>query len=118
MEHDGQARHHCGGPHLTCREIEVLQLAARGLCSDEIACQLAISPRTVEDHLGEMRHPAEAANRCELVARCYAADILQGWPPRWSGRRCLRPQVDPSRSSPSAGGPAPWTECYSDGTFP
>ena len=36
---------------LTSREVEVLRLMARGLTNEQVAEQLAISPRTVNSHL-------------------------------------------------------------------
>jgi DNA invertase Pin-like site-specific DNA recombinase len=93
MRHDSEPGHRqwgCGAGHLTTREIEVLRLAAAGLSSRVIARQLRISPRTVDDHLRVMRQRAGAADRAELIARAYAAEILlPGWPPRWSGKHCL-----------------------------
>jgi DNA-binding NarL/FixJ family response regulator len=60
--------------------------------NSQIARTLGISTRTVEQHFVAMRRRAGAASRGELIARCYAAGILdQGvWPPGWSGARCLR----------------------------
>lgn len=79
----------CRRLHLTTRQIEVLRLAAAGLSSKQIATRLRISQRTVDDHLAVLRQHARAADRGELIARCYAAEILVGWPPDWSGKRCL-----------------------------
>jgi DNA invertase Pin-like site-specific DNA recombinase/DNA-binding CsgD family transcriptional regulator len=91
----------CGAAHLTDREIEVLQLVAAGACSSRIARELGISPRTVDDHVSVMRQRVGAADRGELVARCYAAEILLlGWPPRWSGKRCVQIQQAPGHASP------------------
>lgn len=94
MRHDevaGQAKRcSCGAGHLTTRQIEILRLAATGLSSDQIAAQLSISSRTVDDHLGVMYRRTQARQRSELVARAYAAGILASWPPRWSGKHCLR----------------------------
>src|SRR5262245_61692158 len=52
-----------------------------------------------------MRKHAGACDTTELVARCYAAEVLvQGWPPRWSGRSCLlipqRPMHQPAAGLP------------------
>lgn len=80
----------CGAAHLTAREVQVLLLIAAGLGGQAIGHELGISPRTVEDHLAVMRQHAGAHDSAELVARCYAAEILlPGWPPQWSGRSCL-----------------------------
>ena len=80
----------CGAAHLTSRKVQVLLLAAAGLSGRAIGHQLGISPRTVEDHLTVMRKRAGARDTTELVARCYAAEVLvPAWPPRWSGRSCL-----------------------------
>ena len=101
-----------GGGHLTAREVEVLRLAALGLPSHQIAAHLGISRRTVDDHLSVMRRRARARNRGELIARGYAAEILVGWPPRWSGRRSLlirqrRPGQSPDvQAAPPGPGPA------------
>jgi DNA-binding CsgD family transcriptional regulator len=81
-----------GADHLTDREVEVLLLVAAGRHNNEIAQALGISTRTVDHHLRTMLRRAAAASRVELVARCYAAGIMipGGWPPIWSGSRCLR----------------------------
>lgn len=86
----------CGTVHLSEREIEVLQLVAGGLCSSEIGRRLGISPRTVDDHVRVMRQRVGAADRVELIARCYAEEVLLlGWPPRWSGKDCVQGREQP-----------------------
>jgi RNA polymerase sigma factor (sigma-70 family) len=52
---------------LSVREREVLDLAARGLTSREIAAELGISPRTVEVHRAAMMHKTGASNIADLV---------------------------------------------------
>jgi two-component system response regulator FixJ len=52
---------------LSPREREVLELAARGLTSREIAAELGISPRTVEVHRASVMHKTGAANVADLV---------------------------------------------------
>lgn len=89
----------CGEAHLTTREIEILLLAAVGLHSQEVARELGISSRTVDDHFAEMLRRAGARSRCELVARCYAFEIIYDWPPWWSGSLCLRRRHGPARVS-------------------
>jgi DNA-binding CsgD family transcriptional regulator len=45
----GRRRQHPGG--LTRREVDVLQLAARGMTTREIADRLYISPKTADHHI-------------------------------------------------------------------
>jgi two-component system response regulator FixJ len=52
---------------LSPREREVLQLAARGLTSREMASELGISPRTVEVHRAAVMHKTGAASVADLV---------------------------------------------------
>jgi DNA-binding CsgD family transcriptional regulator len=87
--------------HLTDREVDVLLLVALGKHNKEIAQVLGISTRTVDHHLRTMLRRAGAQSRVELVARCYAAEIMVAgtWPPAWSGSRCL--------AEPGSFGPAP-----------
>jgi DNA-binding NarL/FixJ family response regulator len=42
------------GAHLTPREVEILQLLARGSTNQAIAGQLVLSVRTVERHIGNI----------------------------------------------------------------
>lgn len=88
-----QPRCHCpaGAGHLTAREAQVLPLVAAGMSNEQIARTLSISIRTVDQHVTTMLRRADAANRAELVARCYAAGIMREgtWPPALSDQRCL-----------------------------
>jgi DNA-binding NarL/FixJ family response regulator len=60
---------------LTGRELEVLQLMARGLTNRQIAGQLKISEHTVKFHAGGVLAKLNARSRTEAVAR--AAGL--GW---------------------------------------
>jgi DNA-binding CsgD family transcriptional regulator len=97
MAQDQARGRHCrcrsGADHLTDREVEVLLLVAAGKHNKEIAEALGISTRTVDHHLRTMLRRAGVQGRAELVARCYAAEIMVGgtWPPACSGSRCLGP---------------------------
>ena len=57
------------GAPLSSREQGVLRMVARGLTTDDIACKLEISERTVRFHLDAVRTKLGAANRQEAVAK-------------------------------------------------
>lgn len=56
------------GAPLSKRERECLQLAARGLTTDDIASRLEIRARTVQFHFDSIRAKLSAANRQEAIA--------------------------------------------------
>jgi DNA-binding NarL/FixJ family response regulator len=60
---------------LTPRELEVLQLMARGLTNRQIAGRLQISEHTVKFHAGAVLGKLNARSRAEAVAR----SIGLGW---------------------------------------
>ncbi len=53
---------------LSVREIEVVQLAAAGLTTDQIAERLVLSGRTIQSHLRTAMGKTGAKNRAELAA--------------------------------------------------
>jgi DNA-binding NarL/FixJ family response regulator len=55
---------------LSPRELEVLQLVARGLDNGEIAAELSISPRTAKNHVSSILSKLEVPNR--IQAATYA----------------------------------------------
>jgi DNA-binding NarL/FixJ family response regulator len=57
-------------PDLSPRELEVLQLIARGLDNTEIAAELSISPRTAKNHVSSILSKLEVPNR--IQAATYA----------------------------------------------
>jgi DNA-binding CsgD family transcriptional regulator len=59
---------------LSEREVEVLDLAARGLTNKEIGARLSLSPHTVARHLANIRSKLGAANRAEAAARLSQLD--------------------------------------------
>ncbi len=65
-------------PHdtLTAREREVLQLAAEGNTSSEIAARLHISHRTVENHRAHLMQKLGLQNQTELVRYALQRGLL------------------------------------------
>jgi DNA-binding NarL/FixJ family response regulator len=61
---------------LTNREREVLQMAAEGLSSAEIARRLSISPRTAELHRGRMMHKLGLRSQTDLIRYAFKRGIL------------------------------------------
>jgi DNA-binding NarL/FixJ family response regulator len=68
---------------LTGREVEILALAARGLTNKAIGVELAISDRTVQNHLAHIFGKLNAASRTEAVMRAVSLGIIE--PPRENG---------------------------------
>lgn len=62
-------------PVLTSREIEVLRHVAKGMAYREIAAELFVSHRTVQNHVHNVLRKLQLHNRVELTL--YAID--QGW---------------------------------------
>lgn len=62
---------------LTNREREVLQMAAEGMSSAEIARRLSISPRTAELHRGKMMNKLGLHSQSELIRYALRRGILQ-----------------------------------------
>jgi HD-GYP domain-containing protein (c-di-GMP phosphodiesterase class II) len=50
---------------LTAREVEVLQLVARGLSTKQVAAQLVISPKTARNHIEHIYAKAAVKNRAQ-----------------------------------------------------
>lgn len=64
------------GKPLSKREREVLQLAAKGLTTCQIAAMLGISERTVHYYVGNLLSKLDAANRREAIAKAMAAGLI------------------------------------------
>jgi DNA-binding NarL/FixJ family response regulator len=62
---------------LTTREVEILALAARGLTNKAIGAQLAISDRTVQNHLAHIFGKLSAASRTEAVMRAVSLGVIE-----------------------------------------
>lgn len=63
--------------HITRRELDVLQLLARGYSNKEIAIQLAISEHTVKSHVTNILSKLEARDRAEAVAKAIQKGVIQ-----------------------------------------
>jgi DNA-binding NarL/FixJ family response regulator len=61
---------------LTEREIEVLQLAGKGITNREIADRLSISHRTVQAHLSHIFNKLGVGSRTEAVVYALRKDLL------------------------------------------
>jgi DNA-binding NarL/FixJ family response regulator len=61
---------------LTSRELEILQLAAEGYTSSEIAQRLTISTRTVEKHRSNLMEKLGLRNQTDLVLYAIKRGIL------------------------------------------
>jgi len=66
---------HEGSGLLTEREVEVLKMAAEGVCNNDIAQQLCVSVRTIEAHFGNIFNRLGVGSRTEAVV--YA--LKRGW---------------------------------------
>jgi NarL family two-component system response regulator LiaR len=61
---------------LTEREIEVLQLAGKGITNREIADRLCISHRTVQAHLSHIFNKLGVGSRTEAVVYALRKSLL------------------------------------------
>jgi DNA-binding NarL/FixJ family response regulator len=61
---------------LTTREREVLQLAAEGHTSAEIAARLGISPRTAETHRANLMHKLNLHTQADLIRYALRRGII------------------------------------------
>ncbi len=65
-------------PTLSDREVEIIELVTAGLTNEDIAAQLAISKRTVDNHISNTLKKTGVENRVALVR----------WAVQW-GKVCL-----------------------------
>lgn len=77
---------------VTPREIEVLQLMARGFGTQAIGCELHIAASTVKFHLRQLTHKLGTGTRASLVYRAVQRGILP---------LTLRAAAEPSRLTPT-----------------
>ena len=65
---------------LTQRELEVLQMVARGMSNAEIAEELVISPATAKTHVAHLLTKLDARDRIQLVIIAYQSGLASaGW---------------------------------------
>lgn len=63
--------------NLTARELEILEMLAKGLTNKQIGCALTISENTVRNHLKCVMSKLEVSDRTEAVAVAIQQGILQ-----------------------------------------
>lgn len=66
---------------LSQRERQCIDLAARGMTTNDISAKLAIKPRTVQFHFARIFDKLGAVNRQEAVARAVQTGIVRGRAP-------------------------------------
>jgi DNA-binding NarL/FixJ family response regulator len=62
-------------PELTSREVEVLDLIARGRSNTEIARRLYLSPKTVRNHISSIFTKLQVADRAQAIVRAREAGL-------------------------------------------
>ncbi len=61
---------------LTDREVEVLELVARGLSNAEIAKRLFVSPATAKTHVARLLMKLDARDRAQLIIVAYETGLV------------------------------------------
>jgi len=64
-----------GGPELTPRELEVLELVARGLDNSEIARALFLSQHTIKNHVSSILIKLQVENRIQAAVRAVRSGL-------------------------------------------
>jgi DNA-binding NarL/FixJ family response regulator len=62
-------------PELTAREVEILDLIARGMSNREIASRLYLSPKTVRNHVSNVFLKLQVAGRAQAIVRAREAGL-------------------------------------------
>jgi DNA-binding CsgD family transcriptional regulator len=79
----------CRSEHLTVREIDVVELVAAGQSNHQVGEGLSLSHHTVASYVEAAMRRFDVSTRAALVACCYNSGLLEGWPPRRTGRQCI-----------------------------
>ncbi len=72
-----RAAHGPDHPALSEREVEVLQLMARGSANKQIAAGLSITESTVKTHVANIFHKLEVNHRTEAVTKAMSQGIIK-----------------------------------------
>lgn len=70
------AHHPAAATALSSREINVLNLVARGLSNKQIANKLGLSDKTVRNHLSRIFRKLDAGNRTQAVMNAMRGGLL------------------------------------------
>jgi DNA-binding NarL/FixJ family response regulator len=62
-------------PELTDRELEILELVARGLSNPTITAELGLSPKTVRNHVSNIFAKLQVRDRAEAIVRAREAGM-------------------------------------------
>jgi DNA-binding NarL/FixJ family response regulator len=62
---------------LTARELEILEMLAKGLTNKQIGCALTISENTVRNHVNSIMEKLEVSDRTEAVAVAIQQGVIQ-----------------------------------------
>lgn len=73
---EGRAKPDDADPVLSPREIELLQLLARGYSNRRAATELGISPYTIGDHVKSIYRKLRVSNRGEAMVRAFRSGLL------------------------------------------
>lgn len=70
------ARPNAAFPELSAREVEVLAMVAAGRTNAQVAAELYLSVKTVQNHVSSLLSKTGSSHRAELVARARDAGIV------------------------------------------
>lgn len=64
-------------PHVTPRQLQVLELVAEGFTTPQIAQELCVAPATVKTHLAQIYKSLGANDRANAVAVAMRAGLIE-----------------------------------------